>query len=201
MRPLGRAPVTGLVLAAGGSSRLGQPKQLLRYGSGTLLDHVLSTARACSFDQLLCVVGGSAGAIKEAVDLESVEVVENRHFGEGCSSSIAAALGAVDPRSELLVLMLGDQPGVSPQTVEKLIAGRGDAQLAACAYTDGRGHPLAFARSMFGELSALHGDKGVWKLLDRHAAAVVDVSIDAPVPLDVDTWEDYESVIAGAAVS
>jgi molybdenum cofactor cytidylyltransferase len=189
------------VLAAGGSTRLGRPKQLLRYGSRTLLDHVLSTARACSFDQLLCVLGGSAGEVGAAVDLEGVEVVENRQFGEGCSSSIAAAVGAVDPHSELLVLMLGDQPGVTPETVERLIAGRGDAPLAACAYTDGRGHPLAFARSLFGELSALHGDKGVWKLLDRHASALADVPIDGPVPPDVDTWEDYESVIAGAPVS
>ena len=86
--------VAGLVLAAGGSSRLGQPKQLLPYGSVTLLDHVLDTARACRFDQLLCVIGGEAEAVREGVDLDGVEVVENPQFGEGCSSSIAAALGA-----------------------------------------------------------------------------------------------------------
>jgi CTP:molybdopterin cytidylyltransferase MocA len=60
---------TGLVLAAGGSKRLGQPKQLLPYGSATLLDHVLNTARACSFDQLVCVVGGGADEIKTRVNL------------------------------------------------------------------------------------------------------------------------------------
>ena len=103
--------VTGLVLAAGGSSRLGQPKQLLPYGSGTLLDHVLDTARGCEFDQLLCVIGGGAEAVRAGVRLDGVEVVENPHFGEGCSSSIAAALGAVHPRAAALVLMLGDQPG------------------------------------------------------------------------------------------
>jgi molybdenum cofactor cytidylyltransferase len=200
MSPHDSRLVTGLVLAAGGSTRLGRPKQLLPYGSGPLLEHVLGTARACRFDQLLCVLGGSAEGVRGEVDLEDVQVVENRHFGEGCSSSIAAALSAVDPRCELLVLMLGDQPGVSAATVGKLLDGRGDAPLAACAYADGRGHPLAFARSMFGELSALHGDKGVWKLLDRHAAAVVDVPIDGPVPLDVDTWEDYEAVLAEVPV-
>jgi molybdenum cofactor cytidylyltransferase len=193
-------PVTGLVLAAGGSTRLGQPKQLLRYGSGTLLDGVLETARSCRFDQLLCALGGSADAVRGEVDLEGVQVVENRHFGEGCSSSIAAALSAVDPGCELLVLMLGDQPGVGVETVRRLLAGRGDAPLAACAYADGRGHPLAFARSMFGELGALHGDKGVWKLLDRHAGAVKDVPIEGPVPIDVDTWEDYAAVLAEVAV-
>jgi molybdenum cofactor cytidylyltransferase len=187
--------VTGLVLAAGGSQRLGRPKQLLPYGAGTLLDHVLDTARACRFDQLLCVIGGGSEVVRASVRLEGVEVVENPDFGEGCSSSIAAALGAVDPRSEVLVLMLGDQPGVTAGTVAKLLAGRGAAPIAACGYTGGRGHPLAFSRELFGELGALHGDKGVWKLLDRHADQAVDVPVDGPIPRDVDTWEDYEALL------
>jgi molybdenum cofactor cytidylyltransferase len=190
--------VTGLVLAAGGSRRLGAPKQLLSYGNKTLLDHVLATARACAFDQLLCVIGGSADEIRERVDLTDIETVENRQFGEGCSSSIAAALTAVDQRAEVLVLLLGDQPGVSAETVTSLLAGRGDAPLAACAYEDGRGHPLAFARSSFPELATLHGDKGVWKLLDRRADQVADVPIAGAIPRDVDTEEDYRAVLAHA---
>ena len=195
MSPGTDARVTGLVLAAGGSRRLGQPKQLLPYGGTTLLDHALDTARACAFDQLLCVLGGRAEAIRETVDLRGFDVVENREFGSGCSSSIAAALGAVDPRSEVLVLLLGDQPGVTPDTVAALLAGRGAAPLAACLYDNGRGHPLAFGRSTFAELATLHGDKGVWKLLDRRADEVVDVAVGARVPLDVDTWEDYCAVL------
>jgi len=188
--------VTGLVLAAGGSTRLGRPKQLLPYGDATLLDHVLATARECNFDQLLCVIGGSAEEIRRRVDLNGTTVVENQDFGEGCSSSIAAAVAAVDQRSEVLVLMLGDQPGVTAATVRTLIDRRGDAQLAACAYDDGRGHPLAFARSTFDELATLHGDRGVWKLLDRHAEAVVDVPVPGPVPRDVDTHDDYRAILA-----
>jgi molybdenum cofactor cytidylyltransferase len=195
MSPGADARVTGLVLAAGGSRRLGQPKQLLPYGGTTLLDHALETARACAFDQLLCVLGGGAEAIRETVDLRGFDVVENREFGSGCSSSIAAALGAIDPRSEVLVLLLGDQPGVTPATVAALLAGRGEAPLAACLYDNGRGHPLAFGRSIFPELATLHGDKGVWKLLDRRADEVVDVAVGARVPLDVDTWEDYRAVL------
>jgi molybdenum cofactor cytidylyltransferase len=192
----GEGFVAGLVLAAGGSKRLRQPKQLLRFGSSTLLGHVLDTARACRFDQTLCVLGGGARGIRAAVDFSRVEVVENREFGEGCSSSIAAALGAVDSRADALVLMLGDQPGVTADTVAALLAGRRDAPLAVCAYDDGRGHPLAFSRGMFEALSNLHGDKGVWKLMDRFADEVVDVSVTGPIPRDVDTWEDYEALLA-----
>jgi len=186
--------VTGIVLAAGGSRRLGQAKQLLPFGAATLLDHVLDTARACAFDQLVCVLGGEAEAIRGAVDLHDVDVVENQNFGAGCSSSIAVALSAVDPRTDVVVLLLADQPGVTPTTVAALLSGRGAAPLAACNYEDGRGHPLAFARSMFAELRALHGDKGVWKLLDNRAAGVVDVPISGQIPPDVDTWDDYRTV-------
>ena len=94
--------------------------------------------------------------------------------------------------------MLGDQPGVTEETVRALLAGRGDAPLAVCRYDDGRGHPIAFSREMFGDLADLHGDKGVWKLLDRRAADVVEVPIPGPIPLDVDTPEDYEAVLAAA---
>jgi molybdenum cofactor cytidylyltransferase len=193
--------VAGLVLAAGGSSRLGRPKQLLPFGDATLLDHTVATARDCGFDQLIVALGGSADDIRATVDLSGAEVVVNEGFGEGCSSSIAAAIGAVDARAEVLVLLLGDQPGVTPSTVRALIAGRGDAELAVCRYDDGRGHPFAFGRAVFGELATLHGDKAVWKLLDQRGGAVREVGVPGPVPLDVDTWEDYQAVLATAGAS
>jgi molybdenum cofactor cytidylyltransferase len=191
--------LSGLVLAAGGSSRLGRPKQLLPYREATLLDSVLGTARGCPFDQLVVALGGSAEEVRASVDLSGADVVVNEEFGSGCSSSIAAAMRAVDPRCDVLVLLLGDQPGVQAGTVRALLAGRGDAPIAVCAYTDGRGHPFAFAREAFGELERLHGDKAVWKLLERRAADVAEVPVAGPVPRDVDTWEDYEAVVAAAA--
>ena len=190
--------VTGLVLGAGGSRRLGQPKQLLPYGERTLLDHALDTARQCGFDQLVVPIGGAADEVRERVDLSGADVIVNYDYGEGCSSSIAAALEAVDPRCQVLVLMLGDQPGVTAQTVRRLLAGRGDAALAVCRYDDGRGHPFAFDRRILSELADLHGDKAVWRLLDQRADEVVEVRIAGNVPLDVDTPEDYQAVLAEA---
>jgi molybdenum cofactor cytidylyltransferase len=197
-QPHPEAFVTGLVLGAGGSRRLGRPKQLLPYGAATLLDHTVDTARQCGFDQIVVPLGGAHADVQSTVDLSGADVVVNYAFGNGCSSSIAAALGAVDPRCEVLVLMLGDQPGVTPEIVDALVAGRGDAPLAVCRYDDGRGHPIAFAPSVFPELANLHGDKGVWRLLDERADEVVDVAIAGPVPLDVDTMADYEAVLAAA---
>lgn len=188
--------VTGLVLGAGGSKRLGRPKQLLPYGDGTLLGHVVGVARDCRLDQLVVAIGGFAEDVRMGVDLAGADVVVNDAYGKGCSSSIAAALAAVDQRCTAIVLMLGDQPGVTAVTVAALLAGRGEAPLAVCRYEDGRGHPLAFGRSVFGALADLHGDKGVWRLLDERSADVTEVLVPCRIPRDVDTAEDYEAVLA-----
>jgi molybdenum cofactor cytidylyltransferase len=188
---------TGLVLAAGGSTRLGQPKQLLPYRGGTLLGHVLDCARACGFDQLVVALGGAADEVRSKVDLSGADVVENRDYGDGCSSSIAAALPALDARCDVLVLMLGDQPGVGPTVVRTLLARHGDAPIGVSRYEDGRGHPFAFRRPVFEELAGLHGDKAVWKLIERRNGDgdVVEVRVPGRVPPDVDTWADYEALV------
>ena len=193
--------VTGLVLGAGGSTRLGRPKQLLPYGDDTLLGHVVGVARESGFEQTIVALGGAADEVRERVDLGGAEVVVNPDYGEGCSSSIAAALAAVDPRCDVLVLMLGDQPGVTADTVATLVAGRGDSPLAVCRYDDGRGHPLAFARGVFGALADLHGDKGVWRLLDQRPDEVVEVPVSGRIPRDVDTPRDYRAVLDELAVT
>jgi molybdenum cofactor cytidylyltransferase len=186
------------VLAAGGSRRLGRPKQLLPFRGATLLDAVLATARACGFEQLLVALGGAADGVREHVDLRGAQVVLNAAFGTGCSSSIAAAMSALDADADVVVLLLGDQPGVTAATVAALLAGRGDAPLAVCRYDDGRGHPFAFGRAVFDDLRTLHGDKAVWRLLDEHAGDVAEVRVPGRVPRDVDTWADYEALVAAS---
>jgi molybdenum cofactor cytidylyltransferase len=197
----GNGFVAGLILAAGGSSRLGRPKQTLPYGDTTLLGHVLGSARACGFDQLVVALGGGSSEVRAQVDLTGATVVENPSYGEGCSSSISAALPALDESCDVLVLMLGDQPGVGPTVVRTLLARQGDAPIAVAHYENGRGHPFAFRRELFPELAGLHGDKAVWKLIERRAADVVEVTVPGTVPPDVDTWEDYEALVGEGARS
>jgi molybdenum cofactor cytidylyltransferase len=188
--------VTGLVLAAGRSSRLGQPKQLLPFRGTTLLDTTLQVARASGFDQLLVTVGGASSAVQETVDLSGTTVVVNTEFATGCSSSISAAINTVDDRCDGIVLMLGDQPGVLPSTVRALIEGAAGSPLGVCRYADGRGHPFWFRRDVFDDLRTLHGDKAVWKVLESGRWDTADVEISGDVPLDVDTWDDYHALLA-----
>ena len=187
--------VTGLVLAAGGSRRLGRPKQLLPYAGATLLDATLTLARQSGFDQLLVALGGSGAQIRECVDLRGAQVVENPDFGTGCASSISRAMSAVDPRADGVVLLLGDQPGVQADVVTRLIDDAGASPIGVCRYADGLGHPFWFDRDLFAELHALHGDKAVWKLLHSARFAVREISVDTQVPIDVDTWDDYRALL------
>jgi molybdenum cofactor cytidylyltransferase len=193
--------VTGLVLAAGGSRRLGAPKQLLAYGETTLLGASLQMARKCGFDELLVTLGGAAEEVRSKVDLSGAKVVDNDEFETGCSSSICAALEHVDDCADGLVILLGDQPEVSPASVRRLLEEAGGSPIGICRYDDGLGHPLFFHRRVFRELAMLHGDKGVWKLIESGHHAVTEVGVEGPTPLDVDTREDYMTLLDHAAAT
>ncbi|MET0424970.1 MAG: nucleotidyltransferase family protein [Actinoplanes sp.] len=187
--------VTGLVLAAGASLRLGEAKQLLPYRGRTLLDATLTAVRACGFDQILVTLGGSAADIRRRVDLTGCTLIDNPAFSAGCGSSVRTAIPHVT--SDALVLLLGDQPGINPDEVRRVAAA--PTPMAVVRYADGLGHPFLFRRPVFGELAGLHGDKAVWKLLHSGRFEVAEIPVDRPVPIDVDTRADYERLLAGEA--
>ncbi|MFE7801447.1 NTP transferase domain-containing protein [Nocardia sp. NPDC057440] len=191
--------VTGVVLAAGSSRRLGRAKQLLPYRNTTVLGATLDTVRTCAFDQIIVTLGGAAAAVRQQVDLAGLEVAVADDFGSGCASSLRSALRAVDPRAAGIVLMLGDQPGLSAATVDRLIVAGTRSAITVCRYHDGIGHPFWLSRSVFGELARLHGDKAVWGIIESGRITVSRLDVDAPMPLDVDTWDDYERLRAATS--
>jgi molybdenum cofactor cytidylyltransferase len=197
MRPF----VAGLILAAGASTRLGQPKQLLPFGGTTMLGRVVEeTGAAAALDQVVVVIGGGAAAVRRQVDFGSATVAENPAFTEGCASSYRTGLAVLDPRAEAVAVLLGDQPGVDRALIDSVVeAWRAEpAPIRLARYRGRLGHPMIFARSHFDALTTLQGDKAAWKLVDRHPDQVRAVDVDRSYPFDVNTWDEYEALIRGS---
>jgi molybdenum cofactor cytidylyltransferase len=185
--------ITGLVLAAEGSPRLGVPKQLLSYQGETLLAASLDTARDCGFDQLIVTLGTASEQVRDRVDLDGARVVESPHADTG-SSSIVPALDVVDRRTDGIVVMQGDQPGVTSAAVWSLVA-EAATPIAVSRYDNGRGHPFWFGREVFGELRQLRSDHDIWHLVGASRHPVTDVDAIGNVPLRVEDWEDYQALV------
>jgi molybdenum cofactor cytidylyltransferase len=189
--------VTGLVLAAEGSPRLGVPRQLLAYQGGTLLGASLETARDCGFDQLIVTLGTASEQVRERVDLDGARVVESPHADTG-SSSIVPALDVVDRRTDGIVVMLGDQPGVTSATVWSLVAevAGPSTPIGVSRYENGSGSPCWFGRELFGELRQLRSDQDLWGVIGTGRHPVTQVDAIGNIPLRVESWDDYQSLVA-----
>ena len=164
----------------------------------------MRNANASVLDRVVVVLGRASGQLRDSVDFGRAEVVENTAYGTGCASSLLAGLDAAGEDCDAIALLLGDQPGVRAEFIDHVIATwqqtRPWASVTAYnPYPDspaGLGHPFVFAREAFGELRSLHGDKAVWKLIEAHPERVSRVKIEAPLPPDVDTPEDYGLALA-----
>ena len=186
--------ISGLVLGAGASQRFGPPKQLLAYRGTTMLGWVVDQAqRASALDEVVVVLGRAADQVREQIHLGAAHVVENPVFGEGCSSSYRAGIGAIDTESAAIMIILGDRPNVTPEIINRLADEwrARNAPIALCSYQGRLGHPMIFAQSMFDQLVELHGDKAAWKLVDANASLVQEVRFDLPYPEDINTPEDF----------
>ena len=187
--------ISGLILGAGASQRLGPPKQLLPFRGTTMLGWVVKQAEcATGLDELIVVLGRAADEIRRQVDFEGARVVENPVFIEGCASSYKAGLAALNPKSQAMMIILGDQPGISPEVIDRLAEEwrQTESSIALCSYNGRKGHPMIFAYSMFEQLAGLHGDKAAWKLVDANAAH--EVQFDLLFPDDINTAEDFERI-------
>jgi molybdenum cofactor cytidylyltransferase len=192
----------GIVLGAGTSTRLGRPKQMLRFGPTTLLARVVADIEASKLDRVIVVLGGEAAAVQPTLHLKRATVVNNAEYGTGCASSLLAGLDAADNHSagtpDAIMLLLGDMPGVDDRVIDPVLAeyDRNPTWAAVTEYRDARvGHPLLFSRAAFDNLRALHGDKAVWKIVDREPPSRMRrIPVDSEIPGDVDTWDDYLAV-------
>jgi molybdenum cofactor cytidylyltransferase len=189
--------VVGIVLAAGSSRRLGRPKQTLAFGPGTLLAHVVADVEASALDRVLVVVSGDEPGNAALLEPGRAEIVRARFEETGsCSSSLQAGLEKAG-ECVAIILLLGDMPGVTPETIDPFVAAwqASPTWAAVTSYRDGIGHPFLFSVEAIPALRSLHGDKAVWKIVDRESEdRVARVSIDQRLPRDVDTWDDYVEV-------
>jgi molybdenum cofactor cytidylyltransferase len=177
--------ITGVVLAAGTSSRFGATKQIVELDGKPLVEHAIEALRAGGVDELLVVVGH---------DENDVTVVANPAYRDGQATSLAAALHAVDDASEAAVILVADQPGITGGDVRALIDGfhRTRSQIVRSRFTDGPG-PALLSREIYGEAGHLRDDAGARVLMASHPEWVHEVEIDRPVPPDIDRPEDLGS--------
>ena len=199
--------LSGVILAAGSSTRMGRTKQLLTLENRPLLQHVVDAAAASRLDEIILVLGHRAEEIRAAIDCPArVRVVVNTAYAEGQSTSLCAGLRSASPGAQAAAVLLGDQPRVTAQLID--LVATAFAKSAACVARPvyagvggGRvpGHPVFLARRVWPETTKLRGDQGARALLLAHPEWLCEVSVAGEAPPDVDTWEDYRSSAGCAA--
>jgi molybdenum cofactor cytidylyltransferase len=191
--------VAAIVLAAGASSRMGRPKQLLDWNGRPLVRAAAEIALAARLEPLLVVVGGAQTAVANALAGLPLQMIINPEYAAGQSTSLRAGVAALGPDVDAVVVLLGDQPFVTVAIVERLVAEwqASGAAIVAPMYAGQRGNPVLFARPMFPELLAIQGDQGARGVLAADRARVRVVAFDDPRPLaDIDTPDDYERLLS-----
>lgn len=194
-----QGPIIGIILAAGSSSRLGRPKQLLPLGDRPVLAHTLANAQAAALDGLIVVLGHEAATIQEQIDFGAARVVINDAYREGQSTSLRVGLAALPPDADAALFILGDQPLISPAILDALIAARRSsaAPIVMPTYGGRRGNPVLIASALFPELATITGDQGGRGIIRAHAAEVREVPIAGDPPTDdLDTQGDYDRLLA-----
>lgn len=194
-----------IILAAGDSTRMGTPKQLLAWNGTSLLRHAISQALALPNADVVVVLGAKLDAMRREIGDLPALVVENPNWREGMGSSLRAGLRALldtQPGTEAVIFHLCDQPLVSAAIMEALAARHRESgcALVASEYGGTLGVPALFDRSLFPELLALGGAEGARQVIRRHCALAAAI----PFPggeIDIDTADDYARLIAAHETS
>lgn len=188
--------ITGVVLAAGTSSRFGRTKQLLELGGKPLVQHAVDAAAV--LDEAIVVLGHDAERVREALDLPAnARVVVNPDYEQGQASSLAAGLAAAGPSSEAAVVLLADQPGITADHVRALAGAfrASGARIVRLRFRNGPG-PALLSRTVWADAISLADDIGARALIATYPEWVEEVDVDADAPPDVDTPDDYEGLFS-----
>jgi nicotine blue oxidoreductase len=193
--------VAGLVLAAGGGSRYGSPKALVRLRGRLLVERAAELLAAGGCDPVVVVLGAAADQVLAAARLPrtGVRTVVNPDWPTGMGSSLRVGLAAVPAAAEAVVVTLVDTPGLGPESVRRLVAAGGPDGAAQATYGGRRGHPVLLGRTVIAEVAAAAtGDRGAGPWLAAHPERVRLVPCDGTGdPRDVDVPDDLAAVVAG----
>lgn len=192
---IGRVP--GVVLAAGGSSRMGQSKQLLLWQGRPLVWHAVNTARRAGLNPVVVVVGPQVDEIRQALSDQPVLFVENPNWSKGQSTSVQAGLRAVERVAEAVVFLLCDTPFVTPELIQGLV---GEHQqtltpIVAPRIEERWANPVLFDRVTFEAFAGLSGDRGGRALFERFRMA--GIAADPRIGVDIDTGADLRRLEGG----
>lgn len=183
-----------LILAAGGSSRMGKVKQLLPYKHTTLLGWAIEQALESEADEVFCVLGANAEKIEKSVRHYDTNTILNRNYSDGLSSSIVTGIRELNDYDAILV-MLADQPLVTTSYLNDLINlyRTYPDMIVASNYGASNGVPAVFPENYFSQLLKLKGDKGAKEFLNDTSYEVLSLNIGEKL-IDVDTEEDYKKL-------
>jgi molybdenum cofactor cytidylyltransferase len=189
--------IAGVVLAAGGASRFGSPKQLAGLDGVPLLQHAVDAVLAVpAIDPIVVVLGAQAERVRAAVDFGDARTVECADWADGMAASLRCGVEAVGD-ADWVVVTLGDQPRVTPQVIAAVMdrattAPRGTVAVRA-TYAGAPGHPVALGRALRGEIAALRGDAGARDVLAGPGVRTFEAGRLCD-PVDVDTPEQLEAL-------
>lgn len=186
-----------VILAAGGSTRLGRPKQRLELDGEPLVRRAARAAAEAGYAPVVVVVGAAAAEVSAALAGGGFEVIENPDWRAGVAGSIRRGLAATlerRPEADGVLLAVCDQPAVGAAHLAALAAALADGAhaIAASSYAGTLGVPALFARSTFGELEALEGDHGAKRVVTREPGRVVAVALPGG-EWDIDTEADWSA--------